>query len=287
MKLPSCIVISQCLTIASTAYADATYTGAEIALLHESNIGHAEYDKDVQEDTSLLLSADISRSLRLTYNSGLVARAGLQLNQQAHHDDLSFVSIHSGLRYRLQPLSGFTMPWIDIGLNAARTEYQDSPIRDGWITALNFGVGKYFTDRLRMTAGWLGERRHAEDSRVFDLRSHGWQMGVDFQLNPRSALYAKAVRREGDQVSSAPQSSLSGSPLQYETQTADSALSEHGKPRNAYRFDAITRSLELGYNHAIRENMALDISAFYFEADARGGHTYEGYSARAGLLYRF
>ena len=287
MKLQGWIFIVGSLGCSTSAIADATHIGMEAGLLHESNIGRAEYGQDEQEDTALQLGASVSRSMRLTDSSGLVARAGIQLSEQGHYDDLSLASAQGGVRYRIQPLPGFTMPWLDIALGAERLEYRDSDIRDGWIGNLYIGAGKYFTDRLRMTAGWSGERRNAEDSKVFDLRNHGWQLGLDFKLTGQGTIYAKASRRYGDQVSSAPQSSLSPSPLQYEEQTADTALSEHGKNRTAYRFDAVTNSIEIGYNHAVRGSLALDISARYFDADAEGSHTYEGYSARAGLLYQF
>jgi hypothetical protein len=287
MKLPGFVFILGSLGASTVALADATHIGVEAGLQHESNIGRSEYDQDEQEDTALLVGASINRSVRLNAISGLVARAGIQLNGQAHYDDLSVISGSGGLRYRIQPVPGFTMPWLEVSVGAERLQYRDSDIRDGWIGNLAIGGGKYFTDRLRMTAGWKGERRYAEDSRVFDLRNHGWQLGMDFRLTPRGSLYANASRIHGDQVSSAPQSSLSPSPLQYAAQTRDEALSEHGTLRNAYRFDAITNSLEIGYNHAIRGNMALDISARYFDADAKGGHTYEGYTARASLLYQF
>jgi hypothetical protein len=287
MNWQGCMIILGCHTLAGTAHADATHLGMEAAIAHESNIGRSEYSENVQEDISLHLGANISRSMRITANSGLVARAGIQLAEQAHYDDLSLFSASAGARYRIQPLPGFTAPWIDISLGAERLEYRDSDIRDGWISNLGLGIGKYFTDKLRMTAGWMAERRHAEDSRVYDLRNHGWHLGADFQLTPQGSIYAKAARIFGDQVSSSPQSSLSGLPLHYSAQTPDVALSEHGESRNAYRFDAVTNTFELGYNHAISGNTALDISARYFDADAKGGHTYHGYSARAGLLYRF
>jgi len=287
MNLRGWILILGSLGCSTSAIADATHIGMEATLLHESNIGRAEYGQDEQEDTALQLGASISRSMRLTEKSGLVARAGIQLSEQAHYNDLSLVSAQGGVRYRIQPLSGFTMPWLDIALGAERLEYRDSDIRNGWIGNLSIGAGKYFTDRFRMTAGWVGERRHAEDSRVFDLRNYGWQLGLDFKLASRATLYAKAGRTYGDQVSSARQSSLSPSPLQYEAQTADEALSEHGQNRTAYRFDAVTNNIEIGYNHALMGNLAFDVSARYFDADAKGGHTYEGYSARASLLYQF
>lgn len=287
MILQRFILILGSLGACATASADATHITAEAGLVHDHNIGRAEYGRDEQNDTALQIGSNISRSMRISDNSGLVARAGIQLTQQAHYDDLSLVSANGGVRYRIQPVPGFTMPWLDIAVNAERLEYYDSDIRDGWIGNLSIGIGKYFTDKLRLTAGWIGERRYADDSQVFDLRNHGWQVGADFKVTPQGTLYAKAQRLYGDQVSSAPQSSLTPSPLQYEAQTADEALSEHGEARKAYRFDAVTNSIEIGYNHAIRGNLALDIGARYFEADADGGHTYEGYSARAGLLYQF
>lgn len=287
MNWQGCIFIFGCQGLAGIAQADATHIGMEGALVHESNIGRSEYSQDEQQDTALQLGANISRSLRLTSNSGLVTRAGIRLNEQAHYDDLSLLSASAGARYRLQPIAGLTAPWIDLSLGTERLEYRDSEIRNGWITSLGVAVGKYFTDKLRMSAGWMAERRNAEEGRVFDLRHHGWQLDIDFRLTPQGSIYARAARIYGDQVSSAPQSSLSGTPWRYLAQTPDPALSEHGDSRNAYRFDAVTNTFELGYNHAIRGNMAVDISARHFDADAKGGHSYHGYSARTGLLYQF
>jgi hypothetical protein len=281
------IFILTCQGLAGVAQADATHIGIEAALAHESNIGRAEYSRDVQEDTAFQAGANIRRSMRLTSNSGLVARAGIRLQEQAHYDNLSLAAADAGVSYRIQPFLGYTAPWIDLSLGAERLGYRDSEIRDGWVNTLGVAAGKYFTDKLRMTAGWMAERRHAENSRVFDLRNHGWHLGIDFRLTPHGSLYAKATRIFGDQVSSTPQSSSSDTPLRYSAQTPDAALSEHGDSRNAYRFDAVTNTMELGYNHAIRGNIAFDISARYFDADAEGGHTYHGYSARAGLLYQF
>lgn len=280
------MVVLGCLGPA-IAHADATHVNLEAALEHDSNIGRSEYRHDIQEDTALLVGANASHSIRLTDNSGVVARAGIQLKEQAHYNDLSELSVNAGARYRIQPVPGFTMPWIDLSLGAERLEYRDSDIRDSWITNAGIAVGKYFTDRLRASFGWTVERRNAQDSSVFDLHNRRWQLDVDFRVTPQGTLYVKGARVFGDQVSSAPQSSLSPQPLQYAVQTADPALSEHGEARNAYRFDAVVDTMEIGYNHALRGNLALDISARYFEGDADGGHVYRGYSARAGLLYQF
>lgn len=287
MKQWGVIFILACQGLAANARADATHIAAEAALSHESNIGRSEYARDIQKDTALQVGANISRSMRLSSNSGLVTRAGAQWREQLHYDDLSQLSLSAGARYRIQPVPGFTMPWIDLSLVAERLEHRDSEIRDGWITTAGIAVGKYFTDRLRASAGWMAERRNAEEGRVFDLRNRTWQLDVDFRLVPRGTLYARAARISGDQVSSAPQASLSGIPLQYSAQTRDGALSEHGISRNAYRFDAVADTIELGYNHAINGSTALDIGARHFDADAKGGHTYDGYALRASLLYRF
>lgn len=276
-----------CQALTANAQADATHLDLEAFLVHDSNIGRSEYSQDTQEDTAIEVGANISRSFRLTEKSGLVARAGIQLTQQAHYDDLSQLALNAGARYRIQPVSGFTMPWLDFSVDVSRLEHENSPIRDGWLTDTGIAVGKYFTDRLKTSLGWVVERRIAEEGRVFDLRNRRWHLDVDFQLTPQGTLYARAARTFGDQVSSSPQSTLSLQPLQYSAKTQDDALSEHYAIRSAYRFDAVVNSLELGYNHAINGSTALDFSASYFDAMAKGGHTYEGYAVRAGLLYQF
>jgi hypothetical protein len=276
-----------CVGATNAAQADATHIVAEATLGHDSNLGHSEYTRDIQDDFFLLAGGNISRSIRLSDNSGLLLRAGLQLREQFDFDDLSQMSLNAGARYRIQPVPGFTAPWFDFVVGAERLQHRNSDIRDGWIRNVGIGVGKLFTDRLKLSGGWNYERRTAEEGRSFDLSNRIWHLDADFRVAPKATLYARGSRIFGDQVSSAPQSTLSGSPLQYSAMTPDPALKEHGISRSAYRFDAVTDTLELGFNYALNGQAALDFSVRYFNADADGGHTYDGFSARAGLLYQF
>lgn len=287
MKCRKILFILLTCSSSSMAWADATHILTDAALGYDDNIGRSEYEQDRQEDFSIELGATISRSIRLNEKSGMALRAGLHLKEQFDYDDLSRISFNAGARYRLQPYPGFTAPWLEVSLDTERLEHRDSEIRDGWIHGFGIGIGKYFTDRLRASIGWHAQKRVAQEGRSYDISNQFWKANIDFRLTPKGSLYASAARIFGDQVSSAPQSTLGPNPLQPTAQTADPALQENGISRTAYRFDADTDTFELGYNHALTGSTAIDLSVRYFEADAKGGHTYHGTSARAGLLYQF
>jgi hypothetical protein len=98
---------------AVAAGADATYFTVDSALVYDSNIGRAQRSIDIDDDFALEAGLTAARSFRLSDKSGLVVRAGAQVRQQFRFQDLSRFSLEAGVNYRIQPVVGFTNPWID------------------------------------------------------------------------------------------------------------------------------------------------------------------------------
>ena len=308
-----------CLCCAATAArADITYFTADSSVIYDSNIVRSELSRDIEDDFALEAGLTAARSFRLGDKSGLVVRGGAHVAKQFRFEDLSRLSLEAGASYRIQPMVGFTNPWIELALGVARLEYRDSRIRDGWVSNAGISVGKYFTDRIRATAGWSYELRNAEQGQVFDWHRNTVTLGVDFRLSENGTLYANGSRIYGDQVSSASVqvSNASNSPspgLIFDPVTGtyitvngnsvsnlssisnaskaiarDTALDKNATNQYfAYRVGAITDVVEIGFNYAIKGNLALDFSLQYYNSDADGGLSYDGTNVRAGLLYRF
>jgi len=274
--------------VVTNARADATYITADSALVYDSNIGRAQQSIDIDDDFALEAGLTAARSFRLGDRSGLVVRAGAQVRQQFRFQDLSRLSLDAGVNYRIQPVLGFTNPWIELALDVARLEHHDSRIRDGWISNAGISVGKYFTDRIRATAGWNYEVRNAEQGRVFDWRHNTLNLATDYRFTENSTLYAKASRIYGDQVSTVrfPYSASGNYQDVAKAVARDTALEDNTEHR-AYRIDAITNVFEIGMNYAVKGDLALDFSLQHYNSNADGGNTYHVTGARAGLLYRF
>lgn len=274
---------------ATTAHADVTYFTADSALTLDSNISRSQRSKDIVDDVGLEVGLAVAHSLRLNDKSGLVLRAGAEITEQFHHTDLSQLKLDGSVRYRIQPVVGFTNPWVELMLEGARLQYRNSDIRDGWVWATGATVGKYFTDRIRMTAGWNYEVRRADDGRVFDWHHNTIALTADYRFTQKGTLYASAARIDGDQVSTVNFPALT---TVYEAlskaDARDMALedSSHSLKR-AYRLSATSNVFEMGINYALQGDLALDLSIQRYNSHADGGPNYDGTSARAGLLYRF
>lgn len=274
---------------ATTACADATYFTADSALTYDSNVGRSQQSKDIDDDFGIEAGLTAAHSLRLNDKSGLVFRAGAQVAEQFHHTDLSQLTLDGSVRYRIQPVVGFTNPWIELMLEGARLQYRDSDIRDSWVWTTGATVGKYFTDRIRLTAGWNYELRRADDGQVFDWHHNTFALTADYRFTQKGTLYGSAARVYGDQVSTV---SFPGSATLYENVSKaddrDKALEDNANnPKRAYRLAAITNVFEIGVNYAVKGDLALDLGVQRYNSSADGGHSYNGTIARAGLLYRF
>ncbi len=282
------VLLTVCCGLQGVAHADATYVVSEAAAAYESNLGHSEHSSDIQEDSSLIVGANLSHSFLLGNNSGLVLSADAKLKEQARFDGLSQLTLGVRARYRVQPVAGFTAPWIELAAGAERLQYRDSEIRDGWLGDFAMTIGKHFTDRLQMSAGFSLQRRYAEQSNVFDLYNQQISLSADYKPTGKLTIYASAAHIYGDQVSTASVPPI-GKPLaNYAKAIADdTALEKHGDSRKAYRISANTNTFELGLNYALRGDTALDVSVLQFNSNADGGHSYDGWTARAGFLYRF
>lgn len=276
-------------TAVAMARAADTYFTADGALSYDSNIAHAERSIDIDDDFALEASLTAARGFRLSEKSGIVVRAGAQLREQFTYDGLSRLKLDFGALYRIQPVPGYTNPWIELALDVNRLDHRDSDIRDGWLWNMGVSVGKYFTDRIRLTAGWNYEERNADKSKVFEWHHNTLSLATDYHWDDSTTFYANAARIYGDQVSTASFPSAAGIYDGVAKAVArDRALElDANNEHRAYRIDAISDVFEIGINRALRRNLAVDLSVQYYDTDTDGNHTYRGTVGRAGLLYRF
>lgn len=264
-----------------TATADVSNVDAELSLRHDSNVSRAEADNDIKSDNILALDLSAGRGFILSPNSGVLLHAGTELAEFQHFDDISHIDFSLDALYRIQPVVAYTAPWFEAGISAQRQNFMGSDIRDGNVLALNVGMGKRFTDKLRMHGGVGWERRYADDNDVFDWQRLKISIAADFKFSPTITLYTHLSRAYGDQV-------FTATPAPAFLNAAKAVINDPVfGARRAYRLNAVADVLELGSSFSINSSNTLDVGLRYFQIDAEGSHSYDGTEIRMSWLYRF
>jgi hypothetical protein len=158
-----------------------------------------------------------------------------------------------------------------------QVEYYDSDLRDGYRYAYGLTVLKPITDRMQFF-GAIQQNISDGKSVVFDTQSTSLRGNLDWSPGRSDTLYLGAEYRRGDIVSSGTQSLA-------RVNTADALVQDDAftdKGYSAYRFQANTGLMTLGYNHAFAERHSLDISWRY--ARSKPLHP-SGYGSASDVRY--
>ncbi|MBI1398444.1 MAG: hypothetical protein GC151_20915 [Betaproteobacteria bacterium] len=283
------------LLLAATAgvtHAGETRFGLEAGVRHESNVNRGLSGQELS-DQALGIEGYAMRSFMTGARSGIVTRAALRGDAYRTNSDLSQLAATARVNWRFQPNPVYTGAWLDLFATAEVRRYEDSPIRDGELASLGAGLGKYFTDRLRLAGDASIERRYGRESDVFDLTDRRLHGTIDYHASPALTLYGSATWIDGDQVfgygyyPGAPSDpAYNGRTDWFSAEAWDPAF-DHGNLRyRAYRADATTKVFELGGNYAFSGEHAMDLSVSRFDSSATNGPGYAGYTVRALYLLR-
>ena len=273
------------------AHADSTRLGVDAEYMHDTNATRGPTDADERSDNLYVLEGYAARSLLLDKRSGVIARAGVRLTEHTSFGDLGQLAAAARAAYRIQPSPGFSRPWFEVAAAAQWLRHRESDLRDGFVTGASVGLGAHATDRIRVSLNGGLEKRFADEGALYDLSQNRIWATLDYRIGQSAVTYATVTRLAGDQVFNAISTRGQAWLSPYaEVSALDPALAEGfgGVAPTAYRIDASTRVYELGLNLPLYGNQALDLSASYFDADARQGPGhYDGATFRVAYLYRF
>ena len=240
MPLNKLCLVVLLLACAGMAQADATHVDVEVAAIHDDNLSRAESARDIFSDNVLDVGLTLTHTLLLTPNSGLKLKGGLHLAEHAKYTDLNQITTNAGVSYRIQPVAGYTAPWIELGALLERQSFRGSAIRDGSLLALEAIAGKRFTDRIGARVGISRELRWADEAKVFEWQHNRIYAMADYKFGMDSTFYASLSRVFGDQVfTTTPSLDI------YEYSKAVAFDPVFGT-RRAYRMGAVSDVLELG-----------------------------------------
>lgn len=253
----------------------------ELAARRDNNVARAESGPDIVADRVVDLGLTASHTKILSPTSGLRLSGYLYRSEYQRFTALNQLTVGAGVRYLLQPISGYVTPWVEFGLTAEQLSFQNSSIRDGRRVTGELAVGKRFTDRISSRVGIAREERTAKDTDVFSTRKDRVFAEVSYAVGFEAALYAKLSRERGDQVFSVTEDS----PIYLMTKSVaeDPVFGD----RYAYRMSAVSDGKELGLSLPVGVSSTLDVGWKSYRANAQGGFVYKNSELRASWLYRF
>lgn len=239
----------------NSAHADKSLgLGIEAGITVDDNVTRGYGDGNVLSDQ--FLGVNFSKSLHYPFSTH--ARAVLLgfvgLNSYFEYNGLShyYAGVQGEFQYRTS--GSFYAPTLALAVRTAIEEYQ-SEARDGYRSSAWVSVRKPITDKLQLFSALTYNRRDGK-SAVFDTSDIALRVSADFVASRRNTIYLGLEYRDGDIVST-------GWPSTAYTDIASAIVPDdafEGTTRYAYKIDGSTWMLNLGYNFAINERQALDVS---------------------------
>lgn len=276
-----------CLLVGSSAVVsadDINYSG-ELSFAGNDNINNAWRAKDIREDSSLLARFDASKGYRLSPVSGVLLAGALQTEAHRNFDRTNYVSAKAAVAYRARPGTGFSSPAYTAEFSL-REILSSSQIRDRTVLDLKFELFTRLTELTSMIAGLAYSQSEAEGE-VFDQGRARLYANMDLLLNASSTLFVTYVFLSGDVVSVGTPDSLSlvlaADALEPDDAFGDGSITG----ALAYRLDADTHIVTLGYNRVINHGSSIDVSLRWLSSSAAQNIEYDSLTLRLGYLFQF
>ena len=279
------IICGGIVLLSATAYASGISYQGEVSVATNDNINNAWREKDVRKDTSLMARFGAGKAYVLSDNSGFLVSGGLQTEAHRAFDKINFLAARAAVAYRTRPGVHFSSPEYTVELSA-REKLSASSIRDSTTFDLKFELFTRVTELTSVLAGAAYSVEEAEGD-VFDQSRARIYANVDLLLSPRSTLFITYLFVSGDVVSVGTPDSLS-LVLAADALEPDDAFGD-GTVTGAlaYRLNADTHIVNLGYNLAMNHNSSVDASLRWLSSSAAQNIDYDSLTFRVSYLFQF
>ena len=255
----------------------------EVSVADDDNIRRAQDDEDIREDVSLTLKLKARGGTSLGRTSMLAYGGSLAYEKFDVFDDLNNFTFDTHIKYRFAGSAKFAAPVYTLGAKLGGID-SESEMRDSTTFALDFNFNKRITTAMRLTSG-IGFNARESKSEVFDTRESRIFINLDLNLSRSVLIYTTYSFITGDIVSSATPS------LEFinaaDAIEPDDAFGGSAFNQFAYKLDADTNAIALGYNHILTRSISMDLSYQFVDSQAAGEIEYERNILRASLLGRF
>ena len=253
---PLCgITLGSLLCWAPCGFADLSEmrVGASVDVTYDDNVSRArKADKFHDWFSAFDLGARIPWSTSVQSRVIVSADAGADKFGRYTGLDRYYANVQGEFQYRNS--GDYGDPTWSVFLRHGQDWY-DSDLRDGSRTSAGIAVAKPITDRVLVFSALSYNQRNARSS-VFDTKDVSLRGNVDYAISPRQTIYMSLEGRDGDITSTA-----SPKPAYFQVAKAsvvDDVFTD--MTRYSYRFKAYTGIAGVGYNVAIGERAALDLS---------------------------
>ena len=266
----------------------------DVTYSNDDNQSQAANSRDRVEDQSVSGQLSLIADLEFATSQLLTVRLFGEKEAMDEVGELDRSTFGGAASWRLRYGRGFTAPIFEVSASIQDDNY-DTDQRDSTVTRVQAFVTRRLTDRLTLTVGGEYRKRDSEGS-VWDLEDGRGFLNADLMLNQRAAIYGTYSRINGDVASSAQRSFCNGSVATDIFDLVDAATAiEKDEAYNsafcgewvAYRLDARSNVLTLGFNYALGHSMALDLSALDADVEGSSDNSYQRRLYRATLLKRF
>jgi hypothetical protein len=282
------------LPVASATAAEREHAwagGFELSVLSDDNVTRAPGWRDIEQDTITRLRADARYALDFSLNRGLILTGHVLDERYGDFDGLSGVQAGLEAEYRFRTRGGFGAPVYSFYISGVQADYE-TDIRDGDTLEYGLRVSRQFTDRIALAAGAAKSEREAE-GRVFDLGQTRYFAHLDYRVPNLFQTYLAYYSIDGDAYTISSVSPAEyGAGSFYDALERDPAFSTL-QPHWAYRLDARTGVLRLGFNIGIGGNGAIDLSIDDIRSEARNPGSYgytpgtPGYGGGGGRAFAY
>ena len=169
---------------------------------------------------------------------------------------------------------------------AAKEVKFDTEARDATFVRLSADLNRWITNTINMTTGVDLNARESK-SEVFDTSDARIFINFDTNFSNNDLVYTTLTYISGDTVSSA--TPTLGIINVADAIEPDDAFGGIDTNQFAYRLEANTVVVTLGYNRILTRDVSLDLSARYVESEAKDDDDimYDRTIIRASLLGRF
>lgn len=263
---------------------------ASLVVESNDNIGNAAFEADKREDviTELHLGYRGVKLLERPWALFYGVDFGLSKHQDFDLLDATTFDAEVGLAYKSE--NTFAAPTYRFTVNIGTVD-TDIPTRDADYVRIGLSYSKRLTDKLSFLSGLESYSQEAKRSvnryKVFDLDRNRFYFNLDYKVAKKNTLYLTYSFLQGEVISVGDDANPVFDDFS-DSRVHDGVFGPRGQSRlYAYRLEADTNILNIGYNIAVSRKAAIDLAYQYIDSSAENNISYETNRISLAYLHRF
>lgn len=265
-----------------------------LSVANDDNLGRAEQERDKVADNQSQLNLELAYNWAVSRKMALTVRGFAESELHQEFQNLDKLGAGTGIIFRWQPSFGFTAPFYAFSASIQNDDYEFEQ-RDSTLIKSSIKASKRISDKITASIGLNYQQRDSEGS-AYDVAHAGVFISADYFINREWLLFSQYSYRQGQTFSVAQNRFCNGLiatdiyPLvsYADAIEIDEAFNDQFCGNwLAYRIDADTQVLTLGFNRLLPWRMSVDFSVMGVDVQADGGNQYKRLIWQTTLMKRF